>query len=162
MPPVAEEGVTFSVEQYTMLLVYRFRHPSEEERRAFREGKVSFGIASLRNTLFVLSRFGTLAWMDTPYSTHLSDTVKSFPPLSPGQGYAIDAFLVDCADNTLVEHRLLHLETAAAEKVRDIILEDQERTDFTPEGFERSVQEVYRGYSPRDLVKVADLVTKLR
>ncbi len=162
LPPVTEEGVTFSVEPYTMLLIYRFRHPSEEERRAFREGKVSFGIASLRNTLFVLSKFGSLAWMDTPYSTHLSQTVKSFPALQPGQGYAIDAFLVDCADNTLVEHRLLHLETAAAEKVRDLILEEQERTGFTLENFRRSVEEVYRGYPPRELVKIAELVTKLR
>ena len=162
LPPVAEEGVTFSVEQYTMLLIYRFRHPSEEERRAFREGKVSFGIASLRNTLFVLSRFGTLAWMDTPYSTHLSSTVKSFPDLRPGQGYAIDAFLVDCADNKLLAHRLIHLDTHSSEKLRSLVMEEQARTDFDQEKYHQAVEEVYRSYSPRDLVKLATIMTKIK
>ena len=161
LPPQQEEGVTFSVEPYTMLLIYRFRRPSAEEIRAFAEGEASLAVTVLRNTMFVLTRFAPLAWMDTPYSACLSQTRKSFPDLKPGQGYAIDAFLVDCADNRLVEHRLLRLDTASSEKMKKLVLADQERTDFTVEGYEQAVTEVYRNYSTRDLLKLAEFQTKL-
>ena len=45
LPPQQEEGVTFSVEPYTMLLIYRFRRPSAEEIRAFAEGEASLALA---------------------------------------------------------------------------------------------------------------------
>ncbi|MBQ7064996.1 MAG: hypothetical protein IJM90_08920 [Firmicutes bacterium] len=162
LPPQTEEGITFSIEPYTMLLIYRFRHPNEQEKRAFATGDVSFGVTELRQTLFILSRFAPLAWMDTPYSTHLSSTVKSFPDLRPGQGYAIDAFLVDCADNKLLAHRLIHLDTHSSEKLRSLVMEEQARTDFDQEKYHQAVEEVYRSYSPRDLVKLATIMTKIK
>ena len=79
LPHQKEEGVTFSVEPYTMMLIYRFKRPTQDEIRAFATAEPQFAVTELRNTLFILSRFAPLNWMDTPYSTHLSPAKKSFP-----------------------------------------------------------------------------------
>lgn len=160
LPPVNQEGVTFSVEPYTMMLVYRFAHPTQEERNAFACGQVQFAVTVIRDVIFVLSRFAPLTWTDAPYSTHLSSSQKKFPDLKPGQGYAIDAFLVDCETNLLAEHRLMHLDTASSEQIRKIILEDQAKENFSLEKFNAEVAEIYRGYQTKDLLKLAQFQTK--
>lgn len=160
LPPVKQEGVTFSVEPYTMMLIYRFSHPSPEEIQAFARGEMQFAVTVLHDVIFILSRFAPMAWTDTPYSAKLSASQKSFPDLKPGQGYAIDAFLVDCDTNTLIEHRLVHLDTPSSEKIRAVILNDQARTDFSREKYCAAVEEVYRGYSTKELLSFAELRTK--
>ncbi|MBQ7915371.1 MAG: hypothetical protein IJ315_01115 [Firmicutes bacterium] len=162
LPHQKEEGVTFSIEPYTMFLIYRFKRPTQQEIQAFATAAPQFGVTVLRNTMFILSHFSPLGWMDTPYSAQLSSSKKSFPDLQQGQGYSIDAFLVDCETNTLVEHRLLRLDTLSSERMKRLVLADQERTDFTIDGFNQAVQDVYRNYSTRDLLKVAEFQTKLR
>lgn len=83
LPPQTEEGVVFSVEPYTMMLIYYFRKPTGQEREAFCQGNAQLAVAKLKDTLFILSRFAPMSWMDVPYSTHLSESFKRFPDLNP-------------------------------------------------------------------------------
>lgn len=162
LPKQANEGVLFSIEQYTMLLVYYFKKPTEKERETFKSGDAKLAVTSMRNTLFVLSKFGELPWMDTPYSTHLSPAPKSFPELSEGQGYAIDAFLVDVDSNVLKEHRLLHLDTPSSLGLKKLVYEEQARVDFSIETYDRTVAEIYAGYSVKQLLGMKVFETKLK
>ena len=162
LPPQTEEGVVFSVEPYTMMLIYYFRKPTGQEREAFCQGNAQLAVAKLKDTLFILSRFAPMSWMDVPYSTHLSESFKRFPDLKPNQGYAVDAFLVDCDTNVLMEHRLMHLDTASSFKMRDLILEDQERTEFSLQQYQETVREIYRNYPPKELLKRAVFTAKMR
>ncbi len=162
LPPQAEEGVVFSVEPYTMMLIYYFRRPTVQEREAFCRGNAQMAVTKLQDTLFILSRFSPMTWMDTPYSACLSQSFKSFPDLKQNQGYAVDAFLVDCQTNILMEHRLMHLDTASSLKMRELILEDQQQQDFSEERYQRTVQEIYRNYPPKELLNRAVFVAKMR
>lgn len=161
LPAQQNEGVVFSVEQYTMLLIYYFRRPTQEEIQTFKEGDVSIALAELKNTLFVISRFGNLSWMDTPYSTQLSSTEKSFPALSEKQGFAVDCFLVDQESNLLTAHRLIHLDNAFSKKFANIMMADQKKEGFTREGYAKAVQEVYANYSTRDLLGLSMIRTRI-
>ena len=64
LPKIGEEGTVFSVEPYTMMLIYRFHRPTEEEMTEFMNGQVELAVADLRGALFFLSKIGALNWAD--------------------------------------------------------------------------------------------------
>lgn len=160
LPAVKEEGAVFSVEPYSMMLIYRYNRPSEEEIKEFKEGEYQLAVTELRKVLFVLSKFGRLGWSDCAYSSQLSDSKKQLPELQEGQkGYAIDAFLVDCSDNTLKAHRLIRMNPQFSRKFRTLLLDDQQKA-FNREEYDQAVSGVYRMYSTKDLLKVSLLQMK--
>ena len=160
LPPIAADGATFSVEPYSMMLIYRFRNPSEEEIKEFKEGSYQLAVTELRKVLFVLSKMGRLAWADCAYSTQLSERSKKLPELQEGlKGYAVDAFLVNCADNTLKAHRLLRMEPEFSRKFRTLLLDDEQKP-FDRASYEKSIADVYRFYTTKDLVKLSLLQMK--
>ena len=82
LPPVKEEGAVFSVEPFTLMLVYRYSRPSQEEINEFKNGTFQIAVTELRHVLFVATQFGRLNWADAPYSTHFSDAARAagIPP----------------------------------------------------------------------------------
>lgn len=159
LPPQGE-GVTFSVEPYTMLLIYRFNRPSQEEIKEFSEGKVELALTRLRSVMFILSRFGRLNWADAPYSTHLTEREKSLPVVAEGQrGYALDCFMVDSADNTLKAHRLVRMTPEFSEKIR-LAMEKDAEDSMDPARFNKAVGDVYANFSVKDLLDYKDMYMK--
>ena len=160
LPPVTQEGATFSVEPFTMMLIYRFDTPTEAEIKEFKDGEVQLAVTELKNVLFIASKFGHLNWSDCPYSTQLSEREKILPELGEGHlGYSLDAFLVDSKTNILIAHRLVRMERSFSEKLRVLLIDDS-RKAFDDATYEKSVQEVYRNYPTRELVKLAFLHMK--
>ena len=160
LPEMKEEKVVFSVEPYTVMLTYRFRHPTEEEIREFREGTCELAVTEMRQTLFVLSRFGRLRWSDAPYSTHLSESSKKLPDLTEdSRGYSVDAFLVDCSNNMLVAHRLVRMTRDFSFQFRDLLEKDL-RKPFDPAEYDKAVAEVYQNYSTADLLRFRQIYMK--
>ena len=159
LPRVEEEGAVFSVEPYTMMLIYRYQRPTEEEIAEFTNGKVELAVADMRGVLLFLSKIGSLNWADAAYSTHLTDRKKALPDLEEGQGYSLDAFLVDCVDNTLAAHRLIRMNTRFSRELRGM-LEDEEKRPFDPQAFDRQVADIFRAYRPKDLAKFAQLTMR--
>ena len=58
LPKVDEEGAVFSVEPYTMMLIYRYQRPTEEEIAEFASGKVELAVADMRGVLLFCPRLG--------------------------------------------------------------------------------------------------------
>ena len=81
------------------------------------------------------------------------------PDLEEGQGYSLDAFLVDCVDNTLAAHRLIRMNTRFSRELRGM-LEDEEKRPFDPQAFERQVADIFRAYRPKDLAKFARITMR--
>lgn len=155
VPVGTEEGALFSVEPYSMMLIYRFNRPSEEEINEFKTGDYQLAVTELRKVLFVLSKFGRLSWADCAYSSQLSEKTKTLPELQEGQkGYAIDAFLVDCADGTLKAHRLIRMNPDFSRKFRTLLSDDGQKS-FSRAEYEQAVTNVYRMYSTKDLLKLS-------
>ena len=160
LPHIKEEGAVFSVEPYTMMLIYRYNKPTEAEIQQFKEGEYQLAVTELRKVMFVLSRFGRLSWSDCAYSSQLSGSVKNLPELVEGnRGYAVDAFLVDCSDNTLKAHRLIRMTPEFSRKFRMLLNEDQQK-EFSREAYEQAVLGVYHMYSTKDLLKLSVLKMK--
>ena len=74
-------------------------------------------------------------------------------------GYAVDAFLVDCSDNTLKAHRLIRMNPEFSRKFRMLLNDDQQK-EFDPAAYEQAVSNVYRMYSTKDLLKLSVLKMK--
>ncbi|MCI8633607.1 MAG: hypothetical protein HFE64_09050 [Lachnospiraceae bacterium] len=162
LPPVSQEGAVFSVEPYSMMLIYRYDRPSEAEIQEFKTGEYQLAVTELRKVMFILSKFGRLNWSDCAYSSQLSDSPKELPELKEGhRGYAIDAFLVDCHDNTLKAHRLIRMNPEFSRKFRLLLLDDGQKS-FQQEEYEQAVSNVYRMYSTKDLLKISLMQMKGR
>ena len=145
LPLPKNEGASFSVEPFTLMLVYRYQKPTQEEIDEFTTGTFQMAVTELRKTLFIETQFGRLGWSDVPYSTQLSEK---------NRGYALDTFLVDISDNTLKAHRLVRLTPDFSRKFRNLLLDDMAK-EFDPASYEQAVAEVYRDYSTRDLLKMS-------
>ena len=155
LPLPKNEGASFSVEPFTLMLVYRYQKPTQEEIDEFTTGTSQMAVPELRNTLSIETQFGRLGWSDVPYSTQLSERRKELPELSEkNRGYALDTFLVDISDNTLKAHRLVRLTPDFSRKFRNLLLDDMAK-EFDPASYEQAVAEVYRDYSTRDLLKMS-------
>ena len=154
------EGVSFSVEPFTMLLIYRFNRPSQEEIKEFREGRVELAVTRLRSVLFFLSRFGRLSWSDAPYSTHLTEREKELPDIGEShRGYSVDAFLVDAHDKTLVAHRLVRMTPEFSRKFKETLRKDWE-DGMDLSRFNKAVGDVYANFSTKDLLGFCDAQMK--
>lgn len=160
LPPIQEEGAVFSVEPYTMMLIYRYNRPTEAEIKEFKQGDYQLAVTELRGVMFVLSKFGQLRWADCAYSSQLSESEKKLPELQEGnRGYSVDAFLVDCSDNTLKAHRLIRMNPEFSRKFR-VLLSDDQQKEFDSDVFRQTVANVYRMYSTKDLLKLSMLKMK--
>jgi len=160
LPGPKQDNVTFSVEPYTMMLIYRYSRPTEEEIREFSKGTFEMAVTEMRDAMFVLSRFGRMRWADAPYSTHLSDSVKKLPDLpEDSKGYSLDAFLVDCNSNVLKAHRLVRLAPEFYHKFRAALMKDMEKPFDFP-AYQKTVDQVFAAYTTADLLKYRQLYMK--
>ena len=155
LPKVSWEGAVFSIEPYTMILTYRYKKPTEEEIKEFKEGSFELAVTELRNIIFVLSKFGDLGWADAAYNPNLSDSEKNLPELVEGQkGYSVDCFLVDLDTNILVARRLIRMDPKFSGKFKKLVEQSiGRRESFDKEHFEETVQALYSQYSTKDLYK---------
>lgn len=155
LPMPQGEGVTFSVEPYTLMLVYHYDKPTEEELNEFREGPFRMAVTELKKVLFIVTQFGRMNWADVPYSTQLSERSKELPELSENhKGYSLDCFMVDADTHVLKAHRLVRLTPDFSRKFRSLLLDDMAK-DFDPAAFDQAVKEVYRDYSTKELLKLS-------
>lgn len=158
--PGTGEGVSFSVEPFTTMLVLRLDRPTEDETEEFKKGQFELVITELHDVLFFISRFGRMHWMDCPYSTHLSERKKELPELVEGnRGYSIDCFLVDASNNLLKAHRLVRMTPAFSKVFKNLIDKDSAK-DFNLNRFNREVNELYRAHSTKDLLSYRDAAMK--
>ena len=157
LPLIPSDGAIFSVEPYSFMLIYYLESPSEEEIRAFKEGRVELSITELKKILVIQSRFGSMGWADAFYSAALPSEngakAHSLPELTENQrGYALDTFLVDRASGELKVHRLVRMPRDFSLKFR-LLLKDNEAWEIDGEAFDTAVEELQRSYSSRELLK---------
>lgn len=157
LPPYAGEGAVFSVEPYTMMLIYYFSKPMPEEIEEFNKGKVSFAVSEVADVMFVLSRFGRMNWCDAPYSAALASVGRSLPELGEqGTGYAVDAFMVDLDTNRLAAHRLVRLSAPFSNGFKKIF-DANKQLEMTEAGYQKAVAKVYEHFSVQDLLRGAKI-----
>lgn len=105
-----EEGVIFEAYGDGYILAYNFNNPTAEEIKAV-SSQQSFEIRALRmkEVIWILSKCGSLAWADAPYSPHLSTLDGLIRPIGEGLGTSLLLLMLDARTGIIKNLRLIGL-----------------------------------------------------
>jgi len=146
-----QEGIKFDFTNSGAYLYIMFNSPTKKEIENIRNGNVEFAVYPADEVLFMLFKFGSLQWMDAPYSVHLSKDLV-LQDIEEGQGYALHITLIN-ADNGIVEVlRLIGLSTKFSQQLKKLI-EKQKDMPFDINSYNLKINYIYRNYSADDIAK---------
>ena len=97
-------------------------------------------------------RAGALKWMDAPYSVHLSRDLTRLQEPQKGQGYGCMIILADCSTGEVKALRLVGLSTHYSKALKAAI-EEQRRTQFSEDKYNRAFRELMSIFPTTDMVK---------
>lgn len=148
------DGCYFDMADDAATIMVFMKRPSQNEKEQISENHyVKYAMVTYKNAVIMLFKFGTLNWMDAPYTLHLSKNLTKLQPISDGFGYAIHILLFDTRTGRLVEQRLLAMPTefsaCLADEIRRI-----SANDFDIVGYNSDLKKAYR-YSTDQLVVLA-------
>lgn len=152
------EGVKFDITDGGMNLLIYFNHPTEEEKHSISKEDARYGYYKQDNVIFMLFKFGSLEWVDAPYSIHLSKHLTELQEVTEGNGYAINVYLIDAATGILEVARLISMNTRTSKLLREDILKQKE---MNYDGYEQLLSNIYRSYSTKALVDKAKIIAKI-
>lgn len=109
------------------------------------------GLLAKDDVLIVLMKFGDLAWMDAPYTPHLSRNLTHLPERAlPGEGLAVHLLLFDTATGALKLQRFF----SAREQFSNELIREPRRLkekSFHEAAYRAEIAKAYR-FSTEDLV----------
>ncbi|MFR8871637.1 MAG: hypothetical protein ACLVIH_16775 [Paraclostridium sordellii] len=146
------EGITFDITDNGANVIIKFDSPILEEIKAIKEEKIKYAYYMQGNVIFMLFKFGDLDWMDAPYSVHLSKNLTRFLEINDGQGLALNIHLVDAKTGILKVLRLVGLSNAFS---KALIKDIEKQKEMSYEGYESTMNTIFRTYSTKELVKRA-------
>lgn len=149
------EGVRFDITDGGCNLYVFFSNPTGEEIENIKKGNFKTGFYTENNAIFMLFKFGNLAWMDAPYSVHLSKNLTNFQLFDGGQGLALNVYLIDATTGILKAIRLIGLKTRFSIQLIDAV-EKQKNMSF--EGYDININSIMTKYSTKDLVKYGTIM----
>src|SRR5262249_790742 len=94
------EAVQYNYRPGSPALLLFWRQPGAREVRAVKSGTASFALTTVGPVLFLLYRFGDMAWSDQPFSIHLVPEGERGvpPPTGTSEAHAVlTVILVDAA-----------------------------------------------------------------
>lgn len=154
------EGTKFDFTQSGAVLELYFERPSNKEIEDVKSGKFELGFYEKEDILFMLFKFGTGSYLDTPYSVHLSQPFQ-FMDLDPGFGFGLSIFLIDASTGILKAIRYVGLSNDFSQRFKKAV-ERQKRSSFDVTLYDQKVQSVYTNYSTKDLVLRAEAWCKIK
>lgn len=157
-----DEGLKFEFEQSGPILFIFFNRPTEKEIETIRAGKFKIGFYETEGIIFILSKFGSLKWFDTPYNIHLSPPIKFAEELDANKtlGFGLQIFLIDAATGILKVIRYIGLGHDFSIRLRDEMLK-QKQSPFNQDTYIFRLNELYKRYSTDQLVEYARYFFKI-
>lgn len=142
------DGVIFDVADDGATLIIRMGTPTSKEKQAFKSG-LSLRYTVIDGIIFILTRMGTMQWMDAPYYVGLSlGLTRCFELPNGGEGLSVHALLIDGNTGILVAQKMIGLTTDGSLKLIKAI----ENQEVIPD-YDARLQRVYAQYSTDDMVK---------
>lgn len=145
------EGLKFDFRQDGAGLYITFDTPTTKEIDSIRNGDIEISVYPKDELLFLLFKFGSLPWMDAPYSAHLSEPF-TFEELTEGKGYSLFIVLIDAKTGIVKVIRQIGLSTKFSTQFQKLV-EKQKEMPFDKQEYDRKINEVFANYSTEDLVK---------
>lgn len=149
------EGIRFDLSDSGALFVVLFRNPTQNEIDQFKAGtRFEMRFVKIYNVIMTLFKIGTLKWMDTPYSPHLSKGLTHFEKPEGNQGLALTIMLVDCISGELKHLRLIGLPNKFSIRLlNEVVVELQ--NPFDKQVYDQNMSAVMNRYQTSEIVKMA-------
>lgn len=152
MPP---GEVMFDIDDCGVRLDIYFDKPTEHEVKQIESGTAfEMRLTQLRGVIFGLFKFGSLNWMDAPYSIHLSRNLTRLERPEDGCGYLMSVHLFDTATGKLCCNRLISLSTEMSRKLFDMATE-QKKKPFSRIDHDMNISSIFAAYPTKQLAKMA-------
>lgn len=148
-----QEGIKFDFNQSGGALYIMYDRPTPKEIEEIRRGKLQLGILEKSDIIFLLFKFGSLNWMDTPYSCHLSEPYV-FDEVEEGTGYGMTVFLIDAATGILKVIRQIGWPSRMSRLFTSYVIEQQNKP-FDRAIYDRVLNNIYNNYTTDSLVRMA-------
>lgn len=155
-----QEGPRFDFTQSGAILEIYYNRPTEQEIQNIRCGKFELGFVEKDGIIFMIFKFGSGQYMDTPYTIYLSQPFE-FMELESGLGFSLSIHLVDASTGILKVIRFVGLSTDFSKRFQKAV-ERQKSFKFNKEEYYKMIDKIYRNYSTNDLVIRADAWCKIK
>lgn len=153
-----QEGAIFDISDTGCNLILYFKSPSQKEIDSVKNGTMKIGFYTEKELILMLFKIGDMNWIDSPYSVHLSKELTKIQDIPEGKGLSLNMYLIDTYTGVLKSIRLLGLPTNFSCKLK-VAIEKQKGIPF--DNFDIRLNEVYAKYSAKELIKFADIVSKV-
>lgn len=105
----SDDGCIIEMDASGLLLIVKFANPTANEiKQISADNPFEIRFVALNEVIFFTVKFGDLAWMDMPYSPHLSK-VNWTPVEDKISGYALTVVLIDARSGIIKAIRLIGL-----------------------------------------------------
>ena len=146
--PSFQEGVHYNYTVGGHTLFIGMAEPSEAQIQAIQRGQVLFALTRKETAIFVLTRFGDLAWTATPYNWWINAPVIRPDPWDDMAqlqgGLRASVCLVNTLDGVVAALRIITLPKEISHLFMDMVKE-QMRPPFDPWRYLEVVEETFKG-----------------
>jgi hypothetical protein len=153
------EGCHYSYDVSGHWLHYLYQTPTQVEIESIQKGAADFGLYVRGPLLFLLHRFGRMAWNDSSFSWWLvSEEYREVPEESPGHAL-VKTILVDTSNGIVRAIRACTFSEEFTAYLHQAIRTQAERP-WSKAEHERAVRHVYSRHSTMDLVAMGEIFCK--
>ena len=156
-----QEGVLFDMADDGATLVILFNKPTQQEIQEIKQGKLQFGMFVKEGIIFILSKFGSMSWMDAPYHVALSKNLTALQDIDEGKGYGCHIVLADTATGEIKAMRLVGLSTQYSKKLKANI-ESQKEQNFNELDYARKLNKIFNTYSTKEMVNYSEVSCRIK
>ena len=138
-----------------LVLHIGFSKPTAKEKRNFNRREIlQVRLVQMMGITFLLYRFGTLNWIDTPFNVNLAKRLTAIPDIPEGMGLLLTVLFFDSFSGEMISIRNVGLPTDFSRKLTEIMEEDRKRA-FDMDEYNRQVLTIQNWYPASDLARNA-------
>lgn len=145
------EGIKFDFNQAGGIIDIFYNRPTAKEIEQIKSGKIKVGLCQKNGVIFLLLKLGSLNWMDTPYSVHLSKPYE-LQNVMVGTGYALNLRFADAGSGCIKVLRLFTMPTDISREFKKMV-DAQRLLPFDKAEYHRKLTQVTSAYETTTLVK---------
>jgi hypothetical protein len=114
-----KEDVLFDIDDSGALLLVFFNNPSANEIAQFNENaRFEMRLTDFTDVTIFTFKLGSLNWMDTPYTPHLSKNLTRLENVTDDMGYAMTIVLINGVAGKVESLRLISLSTGMSRRIK--------------------------------------------
>ena len=155
------EGIKFDMSDSGGIITILFNKPTQDEVDNIKNGDLQFGLFIKDGIIFLLTKFGSMQWMDAPYHIALSPALTRLKEIGEGKGYGINIIFADTSSGEIKVLRYIGLNTKFSRKLKEAI-EEQWVNCFNKLEYSSKLQQVMNTYSTKDMVRMSLENCKIR